>query len=107
MAKVSFGGYEFLRKANPGLGYMIRKEPQRYITEDYVCTPPALTITDETGAIWCLGFNTELSRGEFAYDVVRNGVPVGEKANRIERRAGKISIFGPEGRKNWNGRSFV
>lgn len=94
---IKFAGFEFAR----------RKGPQTHVTEDYVSSPPALHITDERGDVWVLGFNTSVSGGEFAFDVLRNGLPVGEKANRIERRNGKISIFGPEGRKIWNGRSFV
>jgi hypothetical protein len=91
-----------------GLEYMRRVEPQTHITESYVCSPPALTITDETGAIWVLGVNgCGIHGGEFAFDVLRNGLPVGEVANRIERRNGKVYIFGPEGRKAWNGRSFI
>lgn len=112
---INFGGRTFARQPQRssarigvgGLDYMRPQGPQTHITEDYVCTPPALAITDETGAIWTLGFNQELCRGEFAYDVLRNGFPTGEKANRIERRGGKISIFGAEGRKTWNGRSFI
>lgn len=94
---VKFNGFEFMR----------RKGPQTHITDNYVCSPPALTITDEAGDVWALGFDSIVSRGEFAFDVRRNGFPVGERANRIERRNGKIRIFGPEGAKTWNGRSFV
>ena len=94
---ISFGGFDFAR----------RKGPQMHITESYVCSPPALTITDETGAVWVLGMTGGISRGEFEFDVLRNGFPVGEAANRIERRNGKIYIFGPEGRKAWNGRTFL
>lgn len=119
---IKFGGRTFARQHpaartiptrgpavpnNPGMGYFVRKGEQQHITENYVCTPPALTITDSLGAVWALGFNTVLSRGEFAYDVLRNGIFMGEKANRIEMRAGKISIFGPEGRKAWTGHSFI
>lgn len=113
---INFAGIRFERRQPkrsstiPGVGgldYMRPKGPQTHITENYVSTPPALTVTDETGAIWSLGFNTELSRGEYAYDVLRNGFKVGEKANRIERRGSRISIFGPEGRKVWNGRTFI
>lgn len=94
---LKFAGFEFARRTGP----------QTHISENYVSSPPALTITDEAGAVWVLGFNGIVSRGEFAFDVLRNGIAVGEKANRIERRNGKIYIFGPEGRKAWNGRSFV
>lgn len=94
---LKFAGFEFMR----------RNGPQTHITENYVSSPPALTITDEAGAVWCLGMSGIVSGGEFAFDVLRNGISVGEKANRIERRNDKISIFGPEGRKAWNGRSFT
>jgi len=97
MQTLKFGGFEFAR----------RKGPQTHITENYVSSPPALTITDEAGDVWVLGLDSVISRGEFAFPVLRNGFPVGEMANRIERRGGKISIFGPEGRKVWTGRSFV
>lgn len=90
-----------------GLTYMRRKGPQRYITEEYVSSPPALIITDETGAVWTLGFNGCINRGEYEFDVLRNGYPVGERANRIERRGGRIRIFGPEGSKVWTGLSFI
>lgn len=90
-----------------GWDFVQRKGPQTHITESYVSTPPALSITDETGAVWALGLNRVISRGEFAFDVLRNGYPVGEQANRIERRNNKVYIFGPEGRKAWNGRTFI
>lgn len=108
--RVTFEGQTFERKSSfvQSIGYMRPSGPQTHITEDYVCTPPALTITDEAGAIWALGMHARgLHGGEFAFDVLRNGIHVGEIANRIERRNGKVSIFGPEGRKAWNGRSFV
>lgn len=97
--RISFGGYDFVR----------RKGPQTHITESYVSSPPALTVTDERGDVWCLAPWDKgiISRGEFAYDVLRNGNPVGESANRIERRNNRIYIFGPEGRKVWTGRSFI
>ena len=79
---------------------------QRHQTESYVSVPPALTITDERNDCWGLGFNTSVSGGEFCFDVLRNGMPTGEKANRIEYRSG-VRIFGPEGWKRWNGRHFI
>lgn len=96
--RISFGGFDFMK----------RRGPQLHITENYVCSPPALTITDETGAVWALGMlDHGIHGGEFTFDVLRNGKITGEIANRIERRNGKISVFGPQGRKGWNGRSFL
>ncbi len=90
--------------------YMLPRE-QQHITETYVSTPPALVITDPMGARWCLG--TEFARmddsprGEFAFNVLRNGVDMGEYASRIERRRGKIQIFTRQGWKSWTGKGFV
>jgi hypothetical protein len=93
------------------LDYMLPENAQRYETDSYVSVPPALIITDERNAVWTLGFNPiddrGVSRGEFCYDVLRNGVSTGEYANRIERRGKRVRIFGPQGWKNWTGRSFV
>ncbi len=91
--------------------YMVLQGEQKHVTESYVAVPPALTITDETGAVWTIGFNAaprdRAPDGEFAYDVLRNGVPVGESASRIERRGGRIRIFTRDGWKRWTGVSFV
>lgn len=85
-----------------------RDQEQTYITESYVSVPPALRVSDETGAIWTLGFRPGVGpRGEYSYNILRNGVDMGESASRIERRNGKVRIFTAEGWKNWNGRSFV
>ena len=62
--------------------------------------PPALTITDEPGAIWTLGFRFGAApRGEFAFNVLRNGQETGEIASRIERRKGQVRIFTAQGWK--------
>lgn len=90
------------------LTYMTRPGEQTHITEAYVSSPPALTITDERGDLWCLGFQGgRVSGGEFAYNVLRNGVGVGEMANRIERRGGRIRIFTATGWKRFNGNTFI
>jgi len=91
------------------LPFMVQQGPQQHITEAYVSVPPALTITDEEGAVWTLGFTNarDAPRGEFAFDVLRNGLPVGEFASRIERRDGRVRIFTPSGYKRWNGRTFI
>jgi hypothetical protein len=81
---------------------------QTHITESYVSVPPALIIQDNEGAFWTLGFDQgEWRTGEYEFDVVRNGVRTGEHACRIEMKAGQIRIFGSEGWRAWNGRSFV
>ena len=47
------------------LPFMAPVGPQQHETESYVSVPPALTITDETGAIWTLGFRVGAApRGE-------------------------------------------
>lgn len=92
------------------LPFMVRQGEQRHITENYVSVPPALTITDEVGAVWTLGFKPaprELSpEGEFAFNVLRDGFDMGEVASRIERRSGKVRILTCHGWKRWLGREF-
>lgn len=81
--------------------------PQFYITEEYVSSPPAVRIVDETGACWTLGFKLgEPPRGEFAFNVMRDGVDTGVYASRIERRSGRIRALTRDGWKVWNGKSF-
>ena len=91
--------------------FMRLQGEQQYLTENYVSVPPALTILDEQGAVWTLGFNTaprgKSPNGEFAFDVLRNGVDTGEIASRIERRGGKIRIFTRDGWKKWTGLTFI
>jgi hypothetical protein len=88
--------------------YMRRRGEQTHITESYVSSPPALTITDEAGDLWCLGFTYGAApRGEFAFNVLRNGVETGELASRIERRGGRVRIFTSSGWKRWTGSSFI
>ena len=91
------------------LPFMVRQGEQQHITEHYVSVPPALTITDERGDIWTLGFTNapEAPRGEFAFDVLKNGIATGEFASRIERRNGRIRIFAPSGYKRWTGATFI
>ena len=92
------------------LPFMVVQGQQVHITENYVSVPPALTITDSVGAVWTLGFKTapkELSPdGEYAFNVLRDGIDTQEIASRIERRNGKIRIFTRHGWKNWTGTSF-
>lgn len=93
------------------LPYMKLQGEQQHITEQYVSVPPALTILDESGAIWTLGFNIaprgKSPDGEFAFNVLRNGAEAGAIASRIERRNGRIRVFTAEGWKRWTGLSFV
>lgn len=86
--------------------------PQTHITEEYVSSPPALRIIDETGAVFALG--TEYicpgqgsPCGEYAFNILRDGIDTGEFASRIERRRGKVRIFTKAGWKYWTGVSFV
>jgi len=88
---------------------MLPPREQTHITEEYVSSPPALLIVDETGAVWTLGMQMErfnTPRGEYSFPVLRNAQPTGEIASRIERRGGKIRIFTTTGWKQWTGRSF-
>jgi len=93
--------------------YMAPTGPQKYITESYVSSPPALIIIDEAGIVWTLGmefarnYGASDPRGEYCFEVLANGHRTGEYASRIERRGGKIRIFTAQGFKRWNGRQFV
>ena len=96
---------------------------QTHITESYVSSPPALLIVDERGDVWTLGFQLaaprstdlmeryqtrhEAPKGEFAFNVLKNGLNVGEFASRIERRKGKVRILTATGWKNYTGVCFV
>jgi hypothetical protein len=90
------------------LPYMLKPKEQFHQTEEYVASPPALIIYDERGDVWTLGFDMRLApSGEYAFDILRNGVKIGERGSRIERRGGAIRIFTPEGVwKRWTGKSF-
>jgi hypothetical protein len=88
--------------------YMLPPKEQFHLTESYVSSPPALTIFDETGAVWCLGNDMQPGPfGEYAFSVLRNGAPTGAVASRIERRNGKIRVFTVDGWRRWTGRSFA
>lgn len=92
--------------------YMVLQGEQQHVTESYVSVPPALTITDERGDVWTIGFQTanplQSPQGEFAFDVLLNGRDTHEIASRIEKRNGKVRIFTAKGWKTWNpkGRYF-
>lgn len=91
--------------------FMRLQGEQKFVTESYVSVPPALTILDERGAIWTLGFDIgpkdRTPQGEFAYNVLRNGMETGEIASRIEKRGTRVRIFTKDGWKHWTGLSFV
>ena len=95
----SFEKFPFMRQAGPSWP----------VSEDYVSIPPGLIITESDGTRWTLGFDYGGWRtGEFEYDVVRNGKKTGEFACRIEwsRRRG-LRIFGKDGWRTWNGKTFI
>ncbi len=90
--------------------FMRPQGPSMPITEAYVSIPPALWIRDNENALWTLGFDYDeraWRTGKYEYDVVRNGVNVGEFARIIEFRKGKVKIWGADGWRIWNGKQFV
>lgn len=93
------------------LPYMLQPKVQTHVTENYVVSPPALTIFDEAGSVWTLGNMTaprgKSPDGEYAFNVLINGIETGEIASRIERRSGRISIFTQDGWKRWTGTFFL
>src|SRR3990167_5811904 len=95
------------------LPYMRRPAEQTHITESYVSSPPAAVIIDDAGDVWTLGLTMRRQQsttggiapnGEYAFNVLRNGINIGEFASRIEYRAGRLRIFTSDGWKHWNGR---
>jgi|SRR6185312_14139140 len=101
-------------------GSTLVKAGAQFITENYVSSPPAAWVVDSAGAVFELGtqryvdpnatafrqrYDTD-PRGQFAFNVICNGVDTGEFASTIERRKGRIRIYTREGWKVWNGRSF-
>jgi hypothetical protein len=95
------------REITAVMPYMKLEGEQHFETENYVSTPPALVVIESSGHVWTLGFNQIRGpRGEYAFDVLRNGQFTGEYASRIERRAGRIRIFTVDGFKTWNGQRF-
>lgn len=93
---------------NGALGYMLPQREQTHITENYVSSPPALVVVDESNTVWTLGMEARTGpRGEYAFAIQKNGVPVGEWGSRIERRGGKIRIFTVDGWKRWTGKTFL
>ena len=80
-------------------------------SESYVEIPPAHLITDERGGMWTLGTEYILhpgpNGGQFEWNVLRNDVDTGEMASRIVYRGGRVTIHGRDGRRVWNGRTFI
>jgi len=75
-------------------------------SEPYVTIPPALIITDSNGATWTLGHAgyIEVFNGrwpDWFWPVLRNDVPTGEHAKKIEYRRGKIRIWTRNGWRVW------
>ena len=91
--------------------YMLPPKEQFHITENYVSSPPALTITDSWGHIWALGTQymrmDDAPNGEFGFNILRNGIDMGVSGSRIERRNGKIRVFTRQGWLTWNERAFI
>jgi hypothetical protein len=71
-------------------------------TETYVSVPPALVITDSDGGTWTLGFQRVIHNHQFEFNVLRNGVDVGEMAKLIEYTKGVVKIFGHYGWKSFS-----
>ena len=91
--------------------YMLKPKEQRFITENYVSSPPAAWVHDERGDVFTLGTevqrHSEAPNGEYSFSIIRNGQQTGEWGSRIERRNGKVRIFTRQGWKIWNSRSFI
>src|SRR5262245_45418313 len=93
------------------LSHMLPREEQVYVTESYVSVPPALIITDERNDVWTLGYQTaprgRSPDGEYAFNVLRNGMETGEIASRIEMRRNRIRIFTEIGWKRFHNETFI
>lgn len=101
-------------------GEALVKAGAQFITEHYVSSPPAAWIVDGAGTVFELGtkrwvdpsanvfrqrYDTD-PRGQFAFNVLMNGIDTGEYASSIERRDGRVRIFTASGWKVWTGKSF-
>jgi hypothetical protein len=84
---------------------------QTFVTENYVSSPPALIVVNEKGEVFTLGFQRgqifDGPRGEYCFDILKDGEPTGIIGSRIERRNGKIRVFTRGGWRIWNGREFT
>lgn len=90
--------------------WMVQQGEQGHITENYISVPPALHLTDTAGVRWTFGFQTapeqQSPRGEFAFNVLRDGVDTGLIASRLELRNGLVRAFTRHGWKRWLGREW-
>lgn len=90
--------------------YAKRVGEQQHITENYETSPPCAHITDLYGGVWCLGYHCGVKgrspKGQYCYNVLRNGKEVGEMASVIAIKNGKIRIYTETGWKKWTGFSF-
>ena len=61
------------------------KRQQGFITENYVCSPPALRILDEAGDVWALGLQYfPTPKDGYAFNILKNGEDTGEWATKLE-----------------------
>lgn len=94
---------EFIGKLR---GITFRRNVQ---TEPYVTVPPALLITDRRGDTWTLGNEWVQHGWRICFTVLRNDQFMGEHADRMEYRNGRLKVFGWYGSKVWddNRRAFI
>lgn len=77
-------------------------------SDPYVEIPPARLITDKQGGTWSFGTVYRFDRnGYYEFNVIRNDLDLDEYAQKIVYRGGKVRIFGQDGWRVWNGRSFI
>ncbi len=103
------------RKSKYVPAYAVRDGEQVHISDTYVSTggarASAAHLDDADGARWCLGYAVGIKgrspKGQFCYNVLRNGMEVGEMASVIEMRLGVVRIYTETGWKRWNGHTFI
>lgn len=77
-------------------------------SEPYVEIPPARVITDTSGAMWSFGQSyVKLDNGYYEFNVIRNDRDLDEYAQKIVYQKGRVRIFGKDGWRVWNGRTFI
>lgn len=76
-------------------------------TEAYVEIPPALLITDQTGAVWGFGTHWAERNGWYEFNVVRNDIDTDEYAVKIVYKGRRVWLYGRDGWRVWTGRSFL